>query len=57
MNVPPTISRVLMRDKGLLALLTTTLGLEDLHDILEVIRVEDHNRALIEQALAEEGNR
>lgn len=47
MNVPPTIAAVVARDKSMMGPLSSTLGLEDLHDILEVIRVEDHNRALV----------
>lgn len=44
MNVPPTIGAALSSGKASMTELTTTLGLEDLYDILEVIEVDAHNR-------------
>jgi len=42
-NVPPLIGQAISGDAGLLTALNTTLGLEDLHDILEVKTVDAHN--------------
>jgi hypothetical protein len=39
----------LSHDKSLAGPLSTVLGLEDLHDILEVILVDAHNRRIIEK--------
>lgn len=33
-----------------MAELSTVLGLEDLHDVLEVVRVDAHNRRVIDKA-------
>lgn len=54
MNVPPTIGMVISHDKALAAPLSTVLGLEDLHDIIEVILVDAHNRRLIEKKREQE---
>ncbi len=43
-------------DKSLIGPLSSTLGLEDLHDVLEVLRVDAHNREVLRKA-AEEENR
>ena len=48
MNVPPTIGFVLSFDKSLIGPLSTTLGLEDLHDLIEVITVDAHNARVVE---------
>lgn len=47
MNVPPTIGMALSGDKSLLGPLSTVLGLEDLHDIIEVMTIDAHNQRLI----------
>lgn len=47
--MPPTIGMALSMDLTLAGPLNTILGLEDLHDILEVGRVDAHNRRLIEK--------
>ena len=52
MNVPPTIGAALSADKSLLGPLSTVLGLEDLHDLLEVIAVDAFNQ----RQLAKLGN-
>jgi hypothetical protein len=39
----------LSHDKALAGPLSTALGLEDLHDILEVIMIDAHNRRIIER--------
>lgn len=49
MNVPATIGMAVSADKSLLEPLSTTLGLEDLHDILEVIAVDAHNRRVLDK--------
>ena len=54
MNVPPTIGMAISLDKSLVEPLNSTLGLEDLHDILEVARVDAHNRRLIDKAREKE---
>lgn len=41
-------------DKSLAGPLASTLGLEDLHDILEVITVDAHNQRLLRK-LEQEG--
>jgi hypothetical protein len=49
-NVPPRIGAVLSAssDKsGALAALSTTLGLEDLYDLIEVIEVDLYNDAIV----------
>ncbi len=47
MNVPPTIGMAISNDKALLGPLSTVLGLEALHDILEVIAIDAHNRRVL----------
>lgn len=37
------------RDKSLLGPLSTTLGLEDLYDLVEVVLVDAHNDRVIEK--------
>jgi hypothetical protein len=49
-NVPMQIAYVLSRDKSLMPALGSTLGLEDLYDLIEVMRVDDHNKAAIDRA-------
>lgn len=51
-NVPPTIGQAISGNLALLGPLSTTLGLEDLHDILEVRRVDAHNAYVIAKARA-----
>lgn len=50
MNVPPTVGAAISNDKALLGPLSSTLGLEDLHDILEVITVDSHNARIMAKA-------
>lgn len=50
MNVPPTIGAVISIDKSLAVPLSTSLGLEDLYDILEVMEVDDENQRRIAKA-------
>ena len=45
----------LSHDKSLAGPLSTMLGTEDLHDILEVIVVDAHNRRLVQKRLDREG--
>jgi len=49
-NVPPTIGALLSADKSLVGPLTTTLGLEDAWDLLEVMQVDAHNERLLARA-------
>lgn len=44
MNVPPLIARVISGRPEMLGPLNTVLGVEDLHDVLEVLAVDAHNR-------------
>jgi hypothetical protein len=46
-NVPSLIGNAISGDAALLGPLSTTLSVEDLHDILEVKRVDAHNKRLI----------
>ena len=48
-NVPPTIYMAISGRPELLGPLSTVLGLEDLHDILEVLRVDAHNQRIIDK--------
>lgn len=49
-NVPATVGMAISGDAALLGPLSTVLGLEDLHDILEVKRVDAHNARMIRKA-------
>lgn len=53
MNVPPSIGMALSANPLLIEPLSTTLGLEDLHDILEVRQVDAHNTRVIRKASEE----
>jgi hypothetical protein len=46
-NLSPKIGAVLSRDLRLIEPLSTTLGLEDLEDMLEVIKIDAHNARVI----------
>lgn len=50
MNVPPSIAAVLARDLSMAGPLSSTLSVEDLWDILEVMQVEAENQRLIDKA-------
>lgn len=50
MNVPPSVAMAISANPMLIEPLGTTLCLEDLHDILEVRRIDAHNRRLIQKA-------
>lgn len=43
MNVPPSVGMAVSSGKATMAELSTVLGIEDLHDILEVVIVDAHN--------------
>lgn len=47
MNIPPTIGMVVSHGKASLVELSTVLNLEDLHDLMEVIVVDNHNAAVL----------
>lgn len=49
-NVPPTIGMAISGNPALLGQLATVLSLEDLHDILEVRRIDGHNARMIRKA-------
>jgi hypothetical protein len=49
-NVPPLLGMVLSSCPALAGPLGTDLGLEDLHDIVEVRRVDAHNARVIRKA-------
>lgn len=44
-------------DKRMLEPLSTTLGLEDLYDLIEVIRIDGHNRRVMNKALEDKNKR
>lgn len=47
MNVPRAIAIVLSSGKATLTEVSTTLGLEDMHDLLEIIAIDSHNDRVI----------
>lgn len=49
MNVPPSIGMAISSGKATMAELSTTLGLEDVHDILEIVRVDAHNARILDK--------
>jgi hypothetical protein len=51
-NVPATIGEAISGNFGLLADLNSTLGLEDLHDIIEVKRIDAHNARVMAKIAA-----
>lgn len=46
-NVPATVGAAVSHDKSLMGPLSSTIGLEGLYDILEVIAVDAHNARII----------
>lgn len=50
MNVPPTVGLAISSDKSLIGPLTSTLGLEDLWDILEIMEIDDENQRRLAKA-------
>ena len=50
MNVSPLMGMALSHDKALAGPLNTVLNVEALHDIIEVILVDAHNRRILEKA-------
>jgi hypothetical protein len=48
-NVPPSIGMALSHDPSLIEPLTTTLGLEDLFDIIEVVLIDAHNKRKLQE--------
>jgi hypothetical protein len=50
-NVPRSLGIIVSRGKATWADLSTTLGVKDVYDLLEIIAVDDHNaRVLREKA-------
>ena len=49
MNVPPSIGMAVSSGKATMADLSTTLGLEDLHDVLEIAQTDAHNARILDQ--------
>lgn len=49
-NVPAKIGMAISGNPALIGPLSTDLGLEDLEDILEVRRVDAHNRRVLDKA-------
>lgn len=54
MNVPPTIGMVVSSGKATLADLGTVLSIEDLHDLMEIITVDNHNMEVMRKIAEEE---
>jgi hypothetical protein len=48
-NVPPLVGTVFSSGRATWTELSTTLGVEDLWDILEVLRVDRHNAKVLEE--------
>lgn len=57
MNLPPKIASVLARAPALLPALRTTINVEGLEDLLEVMTVESQNERIIAEAHAREAER
>lgn len=53
-NVPPTIGMVVSSGKATLADLGTVLSIEDLHDLMEIITVDNHNMEVMRKIAEEE---
>ena len=45
--MPPTIGAVISSHPEMAVHLSTVLGMEDLHDLLEVLSVDAHNRRVM----------
>jgi hypothetical protein len=56
-NVPPSIGTAYSAKPEMAGALATTLGLEDLHDLLEVIAVNNYNNELLTQRAQQERER
>lgn len=50
MNVPALVGFVVSHGKASLTDLTTVLGVEDLHDLVEIIRTDEFNSQLVRRA-------
>jgi hypothetical protein len=48
-NVSPRIGMLISRDKSLAAPLFTTLGLEDMYDLVEIVLIDAHNDRVLEK--------
>lgn len=55
MNVPITVALALSSDKSLILPLSSSIGLEGLHDILEVVAVDSHNSRIVDKWLKANG--
>lgn len=49
MNLSPKIGALISKDPALLVQLTTTLGLEDLYDLIEVMAIDNYNDRVVER--------
>lgn len=49
-NVPRSIGCVVSAKMATLAETQTVYGLKDVYDLLEIIRVDHHNRAILDEA-------
>ena len=56
-NVPPLIGMAISGRPQRLAELNTSLSVEDLHNIIEVVTVDAHNRRLIDKHNADKEKR
>jgi hypothetical protein len=52
-NVPPKIGMVVSRAPELMGPLTSSLGLEDLYDLIEVLMVDIHNDRVMDRIAKE----
>ena len=52
-NVPPRIGYLISRNPALAVPLMTTLGLEDLYDLVEIATVDAYNDAVLEKLAKE----
>jgi hypothetical protein len=45
--VPPRLGMLISQDKSLLGPLSTTLGLQDMYDLIEVTLIDAHNDRVV----------
>lgn len=57
MNVPPLIHMVVSNGRATMAELETVLGIEALHDLVEILRVDWHNERVLDKIRRENESR
>ena len=54
-NVTPRLGMLYSHDKSLIGPLTSTLGIEDMYDLIEVVLIDSHNDRVLAKARREDG--